>query len=54
MQVGNLVKRKGTGQFFIYCGAGLWTGWGEFGNFKGRKRQLLVTEMEVVNEEQQV
>ena len=54
MKVGDLVKRKDTGQFFIYCGAGLWTGWGEFVNFKGCKRQLIVTEMEVINEEQYV
>ena len=48
MQVGDLVKRKVTGQFFIYCGTGTWTGWGEFANFKGRIRQLQVIEMEMV------
>ena len=48
MQVGDLVKRRATGQFFIYCGNGAWAGWGQFANFKGRIRQLQVIEMEIV------
>lgn len=48
MQVGDLVKRRATGQFFIYCGNGAWAGWGQFANFKGRIRQLQVIEMEMV------
>tara|TARA_E500000305_G_C3926168_1_gene190572 strand:+ start:602 stop:751 length:150 start_codon:yes stop_codon:yes gene_type:complete len=49
MQVGDLVKRKDLGQFFIYNGAGMWAGWGEFINFEGIKRQLQMIEMEVVS-----
>ena len=52
MKVGDLVKRKVTGQFFIYCGLGMWTGWGVFAKFNGNKRQLQMSEMEVINEEQ--
>jgi hypothetical protein len=47
MQVGDLVKRKDTGHFFIYNGDGMWAGWGEFINFEGRKSQLQMISMEL-------
>ena len=47
MEVGDLVKRKDTGHFFIYNGAGMWAGWGEFINFEGRKSQLQMISMEL-------
>ena len=48
MKVGDLVRRRATGQFFIYNGAGLWAGWGEFVNFDGRKTQLQMITVELI------
>ncbi len=47
MQVGDLVKRKDTGQFFIYNGAGMWAGWGEFIDFEGLMIQIQMITMEL-------
>ena len=49
MKVGDLVKRKETEQLFIYNGAGMWAGWGEFVNFEGRVTQLQMLSVEVVS-----
>tara|TARA_Y100001938_G_C7737714_1_gene257755 strand:- start:169 stop:315 length:147 start_codon:yes stop_codon:yes gene_type:complete len=47
MKVGDLVKRKDTEEFYIYNGAGMWAGWGEFINFEGRMCQIQMITMEL-------
>ena len=48
MKVGDLVKRKTTEQFFIYNGAGMWEGWGEFVDFEGRTIQIQMLSVELI------
>ena len=48
MQVGDLVKRKNPEQFFIYSGAGMWEGWGEFIDLEGRTIQIQMLSVELI------